>query len=193
MVFYKLKIGNYEVRYTPISAEVKEYPYCDKEGNLLKKVIPFKPNEVKTYYIDNNGNKYETAFRLIKGVARAKLDKTKEVNNFIEVKNNEVEDLLTERQYIVDSPLLLEKLQKDKKAIKFAFSNGNGFKVYLAYIHTSNLYPDLLFMSLGQAQKSVLINKIVEQLKNKKTQDKTELIVMGVNKATTDELLEITA
>src|SRR3989304_2305881 len=92
MVFYKLRIGNYEVRYTPLSPE------------------------------------------------------TKEVTNFIEVKNNEVEDLLTEKVYVMDCPLLFEKLQKEKKALKFAFSNGNGFKVYLAYVHISNLYPDILFM-----------------------------------------------
>lgn len=192
MVWYKLRIGNYNLRYTPINAEIKEFPYCDKDGNILKKVIPQKSAEYKTYFIDSKGNRQETAFRLIKGKARAKLDKTKEVNNFIEVKNNEVEDLLTERFYVVDCPLLFEKLKKEKKALKFAFSNGNGFKVYLAYIHSSSLYPDILFMSLGQAQKSILIKEAIEQIQNQDAKRTTELIVMGVNKATTEELLELT-
>lgn len=51
MVWYKLKIGNYEARYTPIKAEVKDFPYCDKDGNLLTKVIPPKTQSQKTFFI----------------------------------------------------------------------------------------------------------------------------------------------
>lgn len=191
MVWCKLKIGNYEIRYTPLSAEIKEFPYCDKDGNILKKVIPQKTDEVKTFFIDDKGNKHNTAFRLIKGMARAKLDKTKEVNKYIEVSNEEVEDLLAEKIYICDCPLLLEKLQQSGEAIKFAFTNGNGFKVYLAYLHTSNLYPNVLFMSLGLTQKSKLISEKLELLQNQQQKKVIEVVVMGVNKATTEELLEI--
>lgn len=191
MVFYKLKVGNYEIRYTPLKAEVREFPFCDKDGNLLKKVIPPKPAEMKTFFVDNAGNSHAVAFRLIKGQARAKLSKTKEVNNFIEVKNSEVEDLLTEKFYVCDCALLLEKLQKERKALKFGYTAGNGYKVYLAYLHTSELYPDLLFMSLGQAQKSKLITEIVGQMKNQEKKRIVEQVVMGVNKASVDELLEI--
>lgn len=192
MVWYKLKIGNYEVKYTPLSAEIKEYPYCDKDGNIIKKVIPTKTEEQKTFYVDEKGNKHNIAFRLIKGKARAKLDKTKEINNFLEVKEIEVEDLLTEKFYICNSPLLLEKLKEEKKALKFAFTNGNGFKVFMGYLHTSKLYEDVLFMSLGQTQKSILIQNVLSQLENQKEKKSIEVVIMGVNKATTEELLEIT-
>ena len=174
-----MRVGNYELRYTPLKADVKDFPYCNKDGELLNKVIPPKPQEVKTYFVDSNGNKYDSAFRLIKGQPRAKLSKTKEVNSFVNVDTKEVEDLLTEKFYFVDCPLLLEKLRAEKKAIKFAFTNGNGYAVYLAYIHTSNLYPNCLFMSLGTAQKSKLITEMIGVVQNQqqKKQLEVELIL----------------
>ena len=191
MVFYKLRIGNYELRYTPLKADIKEFSYCNKDGEILTKIIPPKTQEVKTYFVDSKGNKYDTAFRLIKGLPRAKLSKTKEVNNFVEVKSKEVEDLLTERFYFVDCPLLFDKLQSEKKALKFCFSNGNGYLVYLAYIHTSELYPDCLFMSCGRTQKSNLIKDIIGVIQNQKQVRVLETEVMGINRATAEELLEI--
>jgi hypothetical protein len=193
MVFYKLRVGNYEVRYTPLKLTAKDFPYCDSEGNILNKIELHTPRP-KTEYVNlTTGEKHTEVFRLINGLARAKISKTKEVNNFLQVNKNEVEDLLIEKVYVVDSPLLLEKLQQEKKAFKFAFSNGNGFKVYLAYIHTSELYKNVLFMSLGQAQKSTLIKEVLEQIQNSKAQRETEMIISGVNKATCEELLELTA
>lgn len=128
---------------------------------------------------------------MIKGQPRAKLSKTKEVNNFIEVKNKEVEDLLTEKFYFVDCPLLLEKLKAEKKAFKFAITMGNGYKVYLAYIHISELYKDCLFMSCGSAQKSNLIKDIIGVIQNQKQQHRLEIDVLEVNRATVEDLLEI--
>jgi len=191
MTWYKLRIGNFELRYTPLKIEIQDFPYCNKDGEILKRVVMPRTQEQKPYFLDSKGDKYDFAFRLIKGIARAKLDKTKEVKNFFEVDSNEVEDLLTEKVYIIDCPLLLEKLQKENTALKFAFSNGNGFKVYLAYVHTSKLYKDILFMSLGTAQKSKLIKEVINQMKNQKAQKLTEITILGINKATAEELLTI--
>lgn len=193
MVWYKLKVGNFDLKYTPIKPAVKEFSFCDKDGKTLMKVIPPKKDEFKTYFVDEEGNKHTQAFRLINGVARAKLDKTKEVNKFLEVDKSEVEDLLTENFYVVNCPLLLEKLQKSKKALKFAFTNGRGFKVYLGYIHTSELYKDVLFMSLGRGQKSALIKEIVGELENQTAKQSIEVTIMGVDKAKAEDLIELTA
>ena len=193
MVFYKLKVGKFDLRYTPLKATTKEFPFCDKDGKELTKVIPPKTQENKTYFVDGEGNKHTQAFRLIKDKPMAKLSKTKEVNNFLEVDGGEIEDLLTEKVYVVDCPLLLEKLRAHKKAFKFAFTNGNGFKVLLAYVHTSKLYKDILFMSMGTAQKSTLIAEVVKQMDNQTATKEIELTIMGVNKAKVEDLIELTA
>jgi predicted XRE-type DNA-binding protein len=188
MVWYKLKVGLFDLKYTPLKAETKEFPYCDKDGNILKKVI----NRGTSHFIDDKGNKQVKSYRLIKGKAMDKLSKTKEVSKYIEVNNKEVEDLLAEKIYFVDCPLLFNELKESGKALKFAFTNGNGFKVFKAYIHLSKLYPNMLFMSLGLAQKSELLNSIKEQLstQNKK---QIEISVSEVDKASVEDLLEITA
>jgi len=187
MVWYNLQVGKYQIKYTPLKAETKEYPYCDKDGNPVKKVMPV--NKEKSYFIDDKGTKTFNAFRLINGNPRAKLSKTKEVSVFKEVDKNEVEDLLIEKQYLVDCSYLLEDLKTTGKCLKFGFTNGNGYKVFKAYIHRSNLYKDLLFMSLGITQKSEIIQNLKEVMKNK-TED-LQITIDGVDKAKVEDLIEI--
>src|SRR3990167_7969622 len=143
MVWYNVRVGKYRLKYTPLKINETEYPYCDKEGNLLNKVV--EGNQRESYFLDDKGNKSIIAFRLVNGKPRAKLDKTKDTDNFKEVESVEVEDLLTEKEYLVDSDFLLEELQNTGKAIKFGFTNGNGFKVFIAYVYVDKLY-NMLFM-----------------------------------------------
>ena len=188
MVWYNLQIGKYNIKYTPLKSKTQDYPYCDKEGNALTKHIEGKR---ESYFLDDKGNKHLQAFRLVNGKPLAKLDKTKIVNAFKEVESNEVEDLLIEKQYLVDCDFLLEELQNTGKALKFGFTNGNGFKVFKAYIHSSNLYKGLLFMSLGTTQKSEIIKDIKEVMKNKSKVEKINLTIQGVDKAKVEDLIEI--
>lgn len=189
MVWYNLRIGQYNLKYTPLKAEVKIFPYCDKDGNILKKVLP--TNKEKSYFIDDKENKHDTAFRLINDKPFSKLTKTKETDNFKEVDLKEVENLLIEKTYIVDSKFLLNDLKESNKALKFGFTNGNGFKVYLGYIHTSILYPNLLFMSLGISLKSDLIKDIKELMNEKNKAEEITLIINGIDKAKVEDLIQI--
>lgn len=175
------------MKYTGIKPPIQIFPKCDENGKIIEEK---KEDKKPSSYMDR---KFKgQIFRLINGKARAKLSRTKEIDNFLIVDSREIDDLLCERFYVVNCPLLLEKLKKEKKAWKFAFSFGNGFKVYLAYIHTSELYKDVLFMTMGTAQKSNLIKEIVEDIKSKEGVRTFEVDVMGVNRATPEELLQLT-
>ena len=187
MVFYNLTIGKYNIKYTPLKVEDNDYPNCDKDGNLLNKVVEGKR---ESYFLDDKGNKHLNSFKLINGIARAKLDKTKSVTTFKEVEKNEVEDLLTEKEYYVECEFLLEELKNTNKALKFGFTNGNGYKVFIGYIYVDNLY-NMLFMKLGRTQKSQLMIKILEAIKNKKAIEKTQVTINGVDKAQVEDLIQI--
>lgn len=189
MVWYNLKIGLFELKYTPLKATEKSFPLCDENGSALKKVV----NSGTSYFVDSEGNKVSKAYRLINGKPLDKLSKTKEVTRYVEVENSEVEDLLVEKQYLVNCPLLLRELEGSGKCLKFAFTNGNGYKVFKAYIHKSNLYKDFLFMSLGNTQKSEIIGSVVEKLKDEKKSKAIEVTISQVNKASVEDLLEVVA
>jgi len=190
MVWYNLQIGKFLIKYTPLKADESEYPICDSEGNLLNKVSDFENKTNKSYYVNDKNERVEVIFRLINGKPRAKLDKTKNVSNFKEVDKNEVEDLLSEKEYLVESDFLLDELKNTNKCLKFAFTNGNGYKVFKAYIYVDNLY-DMLFMKLGRTQKSELLGSIKELQKNKQQAEQLQLKIQGVDKAKVEDLIEI--
>jgi len=184
--WWKMRVGNYEMRFTPIKSPIQVFPKCDGEGNILKE----KEQPQKAW---SDRFSKEEIFRLINGKPRAKLPRTKEVNKFIECSDNEFEDLITERFFVVDCPLLLEKLQNECISIKFPFSFGNGFKVYVAYIHTSRLYENVLFMSMGMGSKIQVIKELIGDIKNRKVFESVEMSLKGIKRATAEELMEITA
>jgi len=186
--WYNLKVGSFNLRYTTLNPLEKEYPYCDKDGKLLKKIAgKFE----KGYFQDEQGNKVDTAFRLINGKALQKLKKTSDVANYKEVELNEVEDLLQEKVYLVECDNLLEELNESGKALKFGFTNGNGFKVYKAYIYPSKIYKGYLFMSLGTTQVSEIIREI-DEIKTKKEKLKSIEIDIGtIERAKVEDLIEI--
>jgi len=189
MVWFNLKIGNWILKYTSLSPEEKEFSNCDKDGNELKKI---SGKFEKGYYLnEKTQEKHDTAFKLIKGKAYSKLSKTKEVNNYFEVDINEVEDLLQERIYLVECNSLLNELNISGKALKFGFTNGNGFKVYKAYLYPSKLYKGYLFMSLGTTQISELITQIDEIKSQEKLLKQMTISISGVNQIKVEDLLEL--
>lgn len=188
MVFYNLRIGNFFVKYTPLKSREISFPYCDKDGKVLQRVVEGKG---KVYFIDNDGNKSENSFRLINNKVMAKLSRTTEVSNYKEVNNEEVEDLLTEKCYYVDCDVLLQDLKDSDRALKFGFTFGNGFKVYKAYIHTSKLYPNCLFMSCGTTQKSEVLSEIAEIKKQSKKAQQIDLTISGIERAKVEDLIQI--
>jgi len=189
MVWYNLKVGNYNLKYTPLSPLAKEYSNCDKDGNELKKI---SGKFEKGYFLnETTQEKHDTSFKLINGKPYTKLSKTKEVEKFCEVDINEVEDLLQERVYLVEGNTLLNDLQSKGKALKFGFTNGNGFKVYKAYLYPSKIYKGFLFMSLGTTQISELVTEIAEIKKQEDKLAEITLSITGLNQLKVEDLLTI--
>jgi len=189
MVWYNLKVGSFQVKYTPLNPIEKEYAICDSEGLILEKV---KGTYEKAVYLNpNTKEQVSEVFRLINNKPYLKLQKTKEVLNYKEVELNEVEDLLQERVYLVEGDLLLKELLDSGKALKFGFTNGNGFKVYKAYIYPSKIYKGYLFMSLGTTQISEVIKDIAEVKAEKDKMKQIELTLTNINRAKVEDLLEI--
>jgi len=188
MVWYNLTIGTFNLKYTPLKPIEQSFPYCDENGNELKRKAKVKGEYV---FVDGKGNEHKSAFRLVNGKPMAKLTKTKEVSNYKEVESNEVDDLITEKQYVVECQALYNELRDNNKALKFGFTFGNGFKVYKAYIHTSNLYKNLLFMSVGTTQKSELIKGILQEQKQSKKLQQIDITIQGVDRAKVEDLIQI--
>ncbi|MCH7851010.1 MAG: hypothetical protein IH845_05190 [Nanoarchaeota archaeon] len=189
MVFYNLRVGSYDLKYTPLKTTIKEYPYCDSKGNILKRVVEGKTN---SYYInEETQEKFPNAFRLINNQAMAKLSKTKDVQNYKEVNSKEIQDLIIEKEYLVFNDLLLRDLKASGKTLKFGFTNGNGFKVFLAFIYINPLYPELLFMALGNAKKSEIIKQIAELQVQKDKIKSIDISIQGVDKAKVEDLIQI--
>ena len=186
MVWYNLKIGVWNARYTPINPKKNEFIDVDKDGNELTKV---KGSYTRGHFVNEvSGEEHKTAFKLIKGKACAKLSKTKEVGNFIEVDVRECEDLIVEKEYLIECEGLLNDLKSSGKALKFAFCSGNGYKVYFAYAKPS-IYKGFLAMICGTTTKSEMINDIIDL----KTQQKksVELTIQGVDRAKVEDLIEL--
>lgn len=184
-----LKLGNFNLKITPLNPIEKEYPSCDKDGNLLKKI---SGKFEKGYYInEETGEKHDTAFKLINGKPYSKLSKTKEINVFKEVDKAEVGDLLIEKQYLVENDLLLEELRTKGKAIKFGFTNGNGFKVFKGYLYPSEVYKNYMLLALGTTQISEIIKDIDEIKSQKKKLENIELTLQGINQAKVEDLINL--
>jgi len=74
MVWYNLKIGNWNLKYTPLNPIEKEYPICDEKGNILEKI---NGKFEKGHYLNQNKEKVNITFRLINNKPYSKLIKTK--------------------------------------------------------------------------------------------------------------------
>lgn len=193
MVWYNLRVGNWFIKYTPLKPKENKYPYCDDKGNLLKYV---SGGFNEGYFEDSEGNRHDNHFFLINGKPYAKLDKTKETDRYIEVDRAEVDDLIIEKEYVVDSASLYEELSNSGKALKFGLSFGGGgkfgsVKTYYAYIHTSELYKGYLFMSCGTTKKSEAMNEIVESMKQSEKMKQLNLTIQGIDKAKVEDLIAL--
>lgn len=193
MTAYNLRIGNWIAKYEPIKIEPKVYPKCDNEGNLLNYV---KGEFTSGYYENESGEKVENAVFLVNGKPRAKLEKTKEVDNYKEVDIREVEDLTGDiKEYIVYCPKLQQDLTDSGKALKFGMSFGGGgkhgsMKVYITYIYPSALH-NCLFMKIGLGYKSEAIAKIFEVNKQADKLKELNKSVEGVDRAKVEDLIEL--
>jgi len=127
---------------------------CDQNGNEVKKT--FIP--AKTEYHNASGVEIpnDEIYKLIGGKPRARARRTKLIENAKLVPLSDVEDLIIEGYYLVETEGLNEYLRTKKRALRFAFTNGNGFKVYEAYLIP---FKDVVIMVTG-------LGSLAEEVKN---------------------------
>jgi hypothetical protein len=193
MVWFNLRVGTYNLKYTTLNPIKKENEYCDSEGNLLT----YNSGKFESgYFTDAKGQRHEQAFFLVNGKPMAKISKTKETDNYREVDKKEIDDLIIEKQYIVDSDKLYNDLKDSGKALKFGMALGGGgkfgsIKVYYAYVYTSDLYEGILFMALGTTKKSEIINEVLGDIKQKQKLKQMETTIRGIDKAKVEDLIQL--
>ena len=174
MRWCELKVGNYITKISKIDGTpLISIPdgYVDKDGNELIEVVESKR---KAVWKNKEGVMVENRYKLINGkpLGKFKLIKEVPVERVREVPKLEAFDLNVESIYFVDSPLLLEHLSRKDKALKFHYSNGGGYKVYIAYITTfgNNL---LMYLGLDTLSNGIdkLKGKVIESKQKVKIQE----------------------
>ena len=194
MAWNKLKIGKFDVKYTSLEVKGKVYPYCDEEGKVLKKV---SGKFEKGYFLnEENGEKIDKAFKLINGKASKGFSgRIKEVDKPLEVDKEEVEDLIIEKEYLVENKELFDELENKGKAFKFGGWFGNGYKAYRVYVYPSKLYKGFCLMACGRGQKSEIMKELIADLKEderlKSQVEEFEKSMNKVNKVKVEELIAI--
>ena len=194
MVWYDLNLKGKKIKYTPLNPDIKEYPDCDKDGNILKRVSG--KFEKGHFTNEKTGETHEKSFKLINGKASSGwTGKIKDVDNPIYCEKSQAEDLLTEKEYLVESDSLFNELTEKNQAVKFAGWFGNGYKVYRVYIIPSELYKGFCIMKCGRGLKSEIIRQIVGDLTEHRELQKmlaqVDVTIAKVNQANIDDMLNI--
>jgi hypothetical protein len=194
MVWNNIQIGKFKVKYTALDVPRKDYPYCDKDGNELKKVSG--KFERGHYINEKSGEKHDKAYKLINGKASSGfVGRIKNIENPIEISKDEVEDLLIEKEYLAENQELYNELESKGKAYKFGGWFGNGYKAYRVYVYPSKLYKGFCIMACGRGQKSEVIKELVAELEEdnrmKKKVAEFEKELDNVNKVKVDELIQV--
>ena len=194
MVWFNIQVGEkHKVKYTPLNPIKKEYESCDKEGNVLKKVSG--KFERGHFINEETGEKHDKAFKLIKGKASSGFTGKIAKLDVKEVSINEVDDLLVEKEFLVDSQKLYDELIKDNKSLLSAGWFGNGYKAYKVYIEASKLYKGYCNMKCGTTSKSEIITDIIgevtESNRLKEKLAEVELTIQRVNQVNVEDLIAI--
>jgi len=188
---YNLKVqtaeyGTIDGQIWSIDKDRKDFENCDSNGLLVKKIVEQK--EVAHY--ENSEGKVvpkEQMVKLVNGKPASKLPKTKEINRYDLVSSTEAQDLLKEHYYqFVSSTPSAEKLkdfltQKDK-ALKFKYSNGNGYKGYDGYLVVIN---GTFVIMLGYGKLSEQIEPEAVAISREEKKKATKLVA----EATIDNLM----
>lgn len=196
MVWYNLEINGHKCKYTPLAVGEKEYPNCDSDGNILTRV---SGKFEKGHFVnEKTGDKHEKAFKLInEKVSKGFSGRIKEVTQeqLIMVESGESEDLLTEKEFLLENEDLYDELLEKEKEVKFGGWFGNGYKAYRVYVMPSKLYKGFCIMKVGRGNKADIIKGLVEDrtdLANLKEKlDSIDLGLDNVNKTKVEDLLEI--
>jgi len=188
MVFYSLKVGKYDLKYSPFSDNDEQYPICDKDGEVLDYV---KGTRVNGYYVKpNTEEKVTQTFMLVNGKPKEKFTRTKETNHFKIVEESESEDLVNPKQYLVECEELLSELKASGKALKFGISFGGKSKPYYAIVSVNKLY-NRLEMWISKGKKSEQYEQYISICEDKQAIQDITLCISGIDKAQIEELIEL--
>ena len=184
----KLKIGNQEAIIVSLVPREKDYENVNSKGEP----ITYVPGKVERgYYVDSSGAKVTDACKLIGGKPLGKLSKTKEIkaDKIEKVSIDNVDNLIVEKQYLVDCDAILQELsqEKDHQAYSFKYTTGNGYKVYRALLYPSKIFKDYLVMVLGTTRISDIITDLEEVRAQKEKLKSVSLTLQGI-KATVDDI-----
>jgi len=181
----ELKVNGRPLLITPMKPETKKFNDCTPDGKPLT-----KKQEQKSIYkhLTPDGKEYTgDKLKLVNGEPKRKLTKTKEVKTVGTMPLTEVHQYDGEFFYVKADENLLQELLKSEKAWTFAFSNGNGFKVYKAI-----LYPfsdKTLVLKICQVNVAKKVAEIEEGLQAGKELESIQEELEAGEMAKADELL----
>jgi len=190
----KLKEKEYSCKYTSLAVTEIEYPNCDSDGNILKKV---SGKFEKGYFInEETQQKHDVAFKLIKGNVKKKFSgRRKEINDTKIVDSGESEDLLVEKEFLLENEDLYNELNDSNIEIKFGAWFGNGYKAYRVYVVPSKLYKGFCMMKVGRGNKSELLGEIIREREDltdlKSKLDSIQMTADKVSETKIEDLLDI--
>lgn len=185
----KLKIGNHEAIMIALRPKEREYESVDRSGN---KLIYVSGKVERGYHTDAEGNKVIDVCKLIGGKPIPKLLKTKEIKpEKVEmVPIHQVDNLITEKEYLIDCDSILQELNNEKSgsAYSFKYSTGNGHAVYRALVYPDKVFKGYARMKLGTTRVSEIISELEEVRANKEKLKSISLSLQELPKATVDDI-----
>lgn len=187
-MWYSIRIGTYLVKYSPFDDEDESYAKCDTDGTILEYV---KGTTERGHYV--NPKTKEVVPKpciLVNGVAREKLERTKETDRYREVDRREVENLVNAKEYMIECDKLLNDLRATGKALKFGLSFGGTSKPYYAYIYVNALY-DRLEMKISKGNKQGQYEKYGQEQADRQALKEITMRIQTIDKAKVEDLITI--
>jgi hypothetical protein len=198
MVWYEIELNvegeTIKGKYTPLNPIEETLPDCDSNGNPLKRI---SGSFTKAYFVNEaTGEKFEKAYKLVKGKPIDKMTgRTKRCERVIFSNIEECEDLIVEKEMILECPKLYDKLTTMGKGIKVGMWFGNGYKAYKVMITPNTLYKGFCNMRAGRTQKSEIIRDVIGDYTEQKRKDEMlkqiEDSLNKVNKASAEDLIDL--
>ena len=188
MVFYSVRVGTFLIKYQPFSDNDEQYPIVDKDKTILEYV---KGTRTNGYYINPaTKERAEKTFMLVNGEPKEKFERTKKTDKFKIVEQDEREDLVNPKMYIVECDKLKEELRASEKALKFGISFGGKSKPYFAIVCLNTIF-NTLEMWISKAKKSEQYLSYTTELEDKQKLREMTLIIDGIDKAKVEDLIEL--
>ena len=173
----------------PLKIDKINLPDCDTSGKPLNKISgSFKKAK---YFYEDKKEYTGTPYKLIKGQARAKFKRTKEIPNAVWYDEDKiVNDLITERYFFVDCDTLKDEFEEHyKQALYFVFSFGKGYQIWEVVVYFDERLNCLIAkFGLGS------ISKKIKEIVNETISIKDKAIIMDseeVDRVNPKEMIEL--